>query len=327
MSKTQNAFLGIDISKATFDVCLLDEDKKSFHQFDNHSKGFGELKNWLAKKSSAAVHICMEATGSYGLALAKDLHTSGYQVSIVNPLQIKSFATMMLSRNKTDKLDAQLIAQYAQKMTPAPWKPLPDYFLTLQGMVRRREALKGMLQNERNRLSNSHWPQEVVSDLLLHQRFLEERLEALEKLIFQHISNYPELSSSLSLLCSIPGIGKITAAYLIAEIGPIEHFQDARQLAAYAGLTPRHKKSGTSVRGKTPISKRGNALLRKCLFMPALVAKRFNPVIQVFSSSLEENGKVPMEIVCAVMRKLLHICFGILKSQKPFDPAFHPVST
>jgi transposase len=327
MSKTQPVYLGIDVSKLTLNCCLIKDERYNYKRFANQPAGFADLRAWLSDRGVGVdhLHACLEATGTYGQALADHLHAAGLKVSVVNPFAIKAFGHSRLQRNKTDKLDARLIAEYCRALDPPAWRPWPQPYRTLQALVRRRETLKRLLYQERNRLSESDWPAPVQQDLQSHIAELRSRLHDLQGRIYRHIRQHGELQRASQLLCSIKGIGALTAAYLLAEIGPIQHFKNARQLAAYAGLTPRQHTSGTSVRGATPISKRGNAALRNCLFMPALVAKRYNPIIREFAQRLAANGKVPMEVVAAAMRKLLHIVFGVLKSGQPFDPHFRPV--
>ena len=153
-----------------------------------------------------------------------------------------------------------------------------------------------------------------------HIAFLDEQIEQLAQRIREHIDQNPDLKERKELLTSIPGIADVTAARLLAEIPPLERFEGAPQLAAYAGLTPREHQSGSSVYRRSRLSKTGNAHLRHALYMPALVALRWNPTIQVFAARLRERGKHKMAIVGAIMRKLLHIVYGILKSGKPYDP-------
>jgi transposase len=152
----------------------------------------------------------------------------------------------------------------------------------------------------------------------------KERLEAAIKDVQNQlrviVKTYPDLKNSSDLLQTIPGIGETTAWVLLAEIPTIENFQDARQLSAYAGVTPRHRQSGSSVHGRSRLSKLGSSRLRKAIYFPALVAQRYNPIMSVFANRLIENGKSKMTVLGACMRKLIHIVFGVLKHQKPFEP-------
>ena len=162
----------------------------------------------------------------------------------------------------------------------------------------------------------------MVSSLKALITFLDGQILACQQAIQEHIDRYPELQALQNLLVTIPGIGRLTASKLLGEIRNILDFESPRQLAAYAGLTPRNILSGTSVHKKTRISKTGNANLRKILYMPAISAKRWNPIIVQFCDRLLQNGLRPMEVIVAAMRKLLHIVYGVLKNGRPFDPNY-----
>jgi transposase len=162
----------------------------------------------------------------------------------------------------------------------------------------------------------------VLEDLKDHLQELHKRIQTLKAAIQQFVAETPELKQPANLLISIPGIGKLTAARLLAEIGDITSFEDAPQLAAYAGLNPKGFHSGSSVRKKTRISKEGRSFLRYILYMPAIVARKYNPIIQTFCARLAQRKLPEMAIVAAAMRKLLHLVFGVLKSKKVFDPNY-----
>jgi len=238
---------------------------------------------------------------------------------VVNPARVKGFAQSELSRTKTDKADAQLIARFCSAMQPEPWQPLAPEVKELQSLVRRLEALNDMLNQERNRLETAD---DIVKDsierVITH---LEQEIKATRKLINNHINHHPDLRGKRDLLESIPGIGPTTSAMILSEFGDVSRFRDAGQMASFCGLTPRHRQSGSSVRGRSMISKTGSSRIRKALFMPALAAMRYNPAIEAFRARLRDNGKHPMVIVCAIMRKLIHLAFGVLKSGRPFDPS------
>ena len=179
-----------------------------------------------------------------------------------------------------------------------------------------------------------------------HLEYLKQQQTLIKQLISDHFDQHPQLKQQRDLLVSIPGIGSQTAAVFLAEIGRIEDYQSARllgathaeetsarrakprqgrmhpQLAAHAGLTPCERSSGTSVHGKTRLSCTGNSRLRKALFMPAVVSMRHNPLLKAFSDRLLDRGKAKMQAIGAIMRKLVHLAFGILKSQQPFDPNY-----
>ena len=261
----------------------------------------------------------MEATGTYGEALAAYLHRAGHLISVVNPAIIKAFASTEMSRTKTDKRDATLIALYCLKHQPSAWAPPPPEISELQALVRRLDALIEMLQQERNRLSAGIISASVKESVEQHIDHLDEQITHTQTLIRDHIDQHPTLKQQCDLLNSIPGIGETTAAKFLAEIVDINHYQSARQVAAFAGLVPRHRESGSSVRGKPRLCKVGTARLRKAMYFPAIVATHHNPIIKAMSERLRERGKCPMVIIGAAMRKLIHIAYGVLKSGRPFD--------
>ena len=318
MSKS---ILGIDIAKETFDVILLVSGQAQHASFDNSPHGFTRLNKWLKKKQAGLVHACLEATGRYGEALAEHLHEAGHEVSVVNPARIKSYAQSQLKRNKTDRLDAHLIADFCRTQSPALWTPPPPAVRELQQMVRYLDALQSMRQQERNRLSSGLTDEVVIVSLTNHIAFLDQQIDDLQQQIQDHIDRHPDLKQQKDLLTSIPGIGDLTASKLLAEIRDIHAFEDVRQLVAFAGLNPRQHCSGSSVRGRSRLSKTGSASLRHALYFPAIVACTHNPVIRAFCQRLADRGKVPMVIIGAAMRKLLHIVYGVLKSGQPFDPS------
>jgi len=316
-------FLGIDVSKNTLDVALLGESAKPRHKvFANDVVGHAELLRWLEQQSVDAVHACLEATGTWADAVSAALHQAGHKVSLVNPAQIHAFGRSGLKRTKTDKADAVLIARFCQMHQPPAWTPLSPSVQQLQGLVRRLEHLEEMCLMEENRLASGRICARVQDDLEEHVADLKERIEKTRRQIKDHIDQNPDLKSQSQLLESIPGIGATTAALLLAELGDISHFSNARQVAAFAGLVPRIRESGTSVRGRSRLSKVGSSRLRKSLYFPAITALRFNPLIKAFGLRLSVQGKSKMLIIGAAMRKLLHLAYGVLKSKQPFDPAF-----
>jgi transposase len=317
------SIIGIDVSKQTLDLVLIAEGR-SFHKtIQNTPQGYAQLGTWLKDHQAVDdVQACLEATGQYGDGVAEYLYTNGHQVSVVNPARIKRYGESKLHRNKTDKADAALIAEFCLKENPAAWQPLNPEIKHLRALVRRREDLKAILQQENNRFKSGEKDIFVLDDLQAHMDYLRERIAAIELKISELINQSPIMKVQQELLVSIPGIGKQTANTLLAEIGDVSAFDNAPQLAAFAGLTPQGHNSGTSVHKKTRISKQGRSELRRCLYMPAVVALSHNPVIQDLSYRMAKRGSYKMEIVVAAMRKLLHIVYGVLKNQLPFDPNY-----
>jgi len=320
MAATTPAYLGIDISKDTFDAVLVQENRSTPFQASNNQVGHEKLSKWLKKHGGSNAHVCMEATGRYGDELAQFLHAQGLTVSVVNPRRITAYAASQLKRNKTDSLDAAVIADFCRTQNPDPWQPPPLAVRELQMMTRHLESLLDMRTEERNRLQSGVTAPVVVKAIEQHITFLNTQIADLERQIADHLDQHPDLKQQRDLLVSIPGIGDTTAAKLIAEIKDIGRFDDATQLAAYAGLCPSRRTSGTSVRHKPKLSKIGNAVLRKALYFPALSAKSHNPLVRSFCERLAQQKKPKMVVIAAAMRKLLHIVFGVLKHRKPFDP-------
>ena len=314
--------LGIDVSKDKLDVVLLSDQGQRHKIISNDSSGFEQLQHWLIKQQVRQVHACLEATGQYGDGIAEYLYEKEHLVSVTNPARIKHYGESKLHRNKTDKADAALIAEFCLKEKPPYWKPLSPELKHLRALVRRLSDLQTNYQQESNRLKSGEKDPRVLADLTDHIDYLNTRIKAIEKEIQGFIDQTPDLKSQKDLLISIPGIGNITAVKLLAEIGDISAFKDAPQLAAYAGLNPKGFRSGSSVHKKTRISKQGRAVLRCCLYMPAIVAMSHNPVIKSLCVRLSERRLSKMAIVAASMRKLLHIAYGVLKTQRPFDPDY-----
>ena len=312
MSKT---VLGIDVAKSKLDVALATAEKVLVKKFANNNKGFKLLQGWLASLHIEEVHACLEATGPYGDAIAEFLYEHGHRVSVVNPVQIKSFAMSDLKRNKTDQADARTIAAFCLAKDPGDWHPLPPEIKQLQALARRVEALERMLLGETNRRENAPAATRPSVDRMI--KTLKNEIDNVQRLIKDHIDNNPELKQQSKLLQTIPGIGEKTARLLLGEI-EFRQLTSARALAAHAGVTPRQFRSGTSL-NRTRLSKLGNSRIRKALFFPAINAVRHNAIIKQFARRLSRNGKTPMQIVCAAMRKLLHIVYGVIKHNRPFD--------
>jgi transposase len=313
--------LGIDISKLKFNICLINTSGKLKHKvLPNTATGFEQLKGWLAKQGAERVHACLEATGTYGEALALFLHEAGHRVSVLNPAARKAFAASRLSRTKTDRVDAELIARFTQAQEPPAWSPPAPQVRELQALVRRLESLVEMRVAEENRLSSGITVDSVRRSVEEHLAYLNDEIKRTEELIRDHINSNPTLKRQSELLDSIAGIAETTAALLLAQITDINQYRSARQVAAYAGLVPRERQSGSSVRGRTRLSKIGNARLRRALYFPAITALRCSPFFRAWAEGLRARGKSKMGVICAVMRKLLHVAYGVLKSKQPFDP-------
>jgi transposase len=317
---TSHSYLGLDIAKRKFDAALLHQGRCAHQQFPNSQEGFAQLVLWLQRHVTGPLHACLEATGTYGDAVALFLHQQGHWVSVVNPARIKAFGQSELSRTKTDKADAALIARFAAAAKPRVWVPLQPEQRQLQALVRRLQAIQRMRQQERNRLELEATDSAVAESLREHLAHLDQQIRHLQQRLRIHVRSHSNLQQQTDLLQSIPGIGATTAFAVLAEIPDLAQWPSARQAAAYAGLTPRHRQSGSSVRGRPRLSKIGNPRLRRALYLPAVVAMRANPILRAFAARLLATGKPKMAVVGAVMRKLLHQAYGVLKHSSPFNP-------
>lgn len=313
--------LGIDVSKLDLTISLL-VDKNHYHtKVDNNKQGFEFLVKWLKQHKVNKVSACMEATGIYSKAIADFLYIKNHKVSIVNPACINAFAKSKLARHKTDKVDSMLIAEYASKNDLIQYIPKNKSQQELQNLYRCLQNLKHQYNQVQNYLENKDYlPSSVYTSynkLLLQ---IEEEIDNIQSSIDSLLVSNIELKQKIDNMQSIPGIGKLTAVAILAESPDLDSFNSARELAAYAGLTPKHRVSGTSVRGKSAISKIGSAKLRKSLYFPAIVAKNHNTIFKRFTQKLASKGKPTKVIIVAIMRKLLHIVFGVIKNNSSFNP-------
>jgi transposase len=322
MLKELKYVLGIDVSKATLDYCLRERAGRILAQgkVANSPTGLDELLKIFTENGVTAtdLHAVMEATGHYGNLAFNFLHQQGVVVSVVNPTQIKHFGRSLNVRTKNDRVDARIIARFGAERSPRQTLPIPASEAALREIMREIEALTGEKTQCQNRL-------DAVAEECVRQS-LRDRLDFIEKqiaLLQDHakkvVAGDPQLQEKVTLLDTIPGIAVTTAMRVVSEIAG-KNFESARDLAAYAGLTPAEHTSGSSVRGKTRLSKIGNTHLRKALYMPAQSARRFCAPLKAWGDELLTRGKAKKAVIGAVMRKLIHIIFGVLSHQTPFDP-------
>jgi transposase len=316
-----DAVLGIDIAKATFDVALLLPDGKIRRKScANTPAGFADLTRWLERHGASSVHASLEATGTYGDALAHYLYDAGHVISVLNPAVTHAYAASRLARAKTDRIDAALIARYTATEQPAAWTPAPREVRELQALIRRLDALQGMRTQESNRLEAGPLVPAVRASLETVMATLTAEIKAVQRQIHGHVDQHPGLRDQRDLLVSIPGIGEATAAVLIAELFD-KRYSSARQAAAFAGVVPRVCESGT-LKARGRLVKIGPGRLRKALYFPALTGLRFNPTLRALQARLRAAGKPSMVIIGAAMRKLIHLAFGVLKSGRAYDSTY-----
>lgn len=314
--------LGIDVSKKELVCALLIVDKTHRASFANNLAGYKKLDGWIKQKTEDQPVICMESTGPYSEGLALYLHSYGYMVSIVNPFCIKSYASSKLTRHKNDQVDALVIARYARIYDLIPYSPRNPTLQKLQDLYRCEQDLKLLHNQVGNHLEDKNLAQEVIKlwEVMLIQ--IQEKITSLDKQMSELINDNPDLQENHKNLQTIDGIGSLTAMAIMAELPDISFFRNARQLAAYAGVTPKHRLSGTSVKGQSRISKIGSAKLRKALYFPAISAIQHNLPLKQFYLRLKAKGKHTKAIICAVMRKLLHVVYAVLKHKVKFDENF-----
>lgn len=310
--------LGIDVGKTEFHCALSVAGQVYWNHFANSVRGFSRLRTWLRNRKVDRVHACLEATGGWSEELATDLHNHGHLVSIVNPVAVKAFGQSELSRTKTDKADAALIARFCIAMHPPPWEPPSRIHQRLQRLARRRVALDDIRVQEKNRLQGPG-VDDVRESIEATLAFLDRQIDEIDAQIRSLIDDDPTFRSQRELLVSIPGVGERLAATILGELPKLHEFRNAKALAAFAGLCPREFRSGTSV-SKSWLSRVGNRHIRRALYMPAIAAMRHNPILKPFADRLRAAGKHGKQIVAAVMRRLLVLAYGVLKSGRAFDP-------
>lgn len=270
------------------------------------------------------VRACLEATGLYGLDVALALSRStAVEVMVANPRAVRHFAQAMMQRSKNDQLDAVVLREFAARMPFRAWARPTENTLALWAIARRLEALTALRAGEKNRQHAAGLSQAVPAivrqEIARSLRFHQRAIARLQKEALRRIAADAELQHRYELLCSIPGVGTISAIHTLAELALLPGDRDVRQWVAFAGLDPREYSSGSSVRQRTRISKVGNRHLRRALYMPALVASRYEPHLRGFYEHLRERGKSKKQALLAVARKLLHAIYGMFRSQQRYD--------
>ncbi|MEP4048701.1 MAG: IS110 family transposase [Luteolibacter sp.] len=316
-------FLGIDVGKKDLFCHIIGTGQTISRRFDNTHKGIVQLIAWLCEMGvPSQIRACLEQTGHYGDVIAEALYEMGIAgLYLVNPQRIKAFGMQKLRRNKSDTADAKLIARFlkAEHSELRTWQPRSLMQQKITALSRHADSLTKEAAKLKTMLEGCP-DKHVTASLGRMIRMLQKEIKALRERIKELIQNSPELSAKNELIQTIPGIGVVAAQTVLAELPDITQFENARQLAAWVGLTPRHFVSGTSGKTRTPITKIGSVQLRRGLFMPAMTARVFNPLLKTFADRLIANGKKPKQVIIAVMRKLLHQIYGILKSGIPYNP-------
>jgi len=312
--------IGIDVSKATLDITIMRFDKLRHHQVANSAEGWRALIKWLRQQKIERGHTCLEATGRFSLGVAIALHDAGHVVSLINPAKIKDFSRSKLGRNKTDKVDSATIYDYGATFDPPAWSPPSPALRRLCELRTMRDGFMASRVEWQNRAGSGVADPTATKLAEATITHLEQQIEAADQAIKETIDGEEELRKKKDLLLSIDGVGETLAAVILAELPGRDVISTGAQAVAYAGLNPSQFQSGSSINRPTRISKIGNATLRAALFMPAMVAMRYNEAVAALATRLRAKGKLKgKQIVVAAMRKLLVICFGVLKTKKPFD--------
>lgn len=319
-------YLGMDVAKAKLDCCLLLDEasgKRKTKVVNNTKSGIVDLLAWVAKQnvSPEQLHVVMEGTGVYHEQAALALADAGVTVSIVNPAQVKDFGRGLAVRTKTDGVDSFVLARYGALLKPAAWTPPAPEARMLQALLARRDAIAQDLQRERNRQEKADatdTPERIRQSLADSIEFLVKQLAKLQQDIDQHIDRHPNLKDDMALLQSIPAVGPQVGSNMLSVMHGHD-FGSAEQLAAYLGLVPVERQSGSSVLGRARLSKAGPARMRAVLYMAAVVATRYNPHVKAVYERLLARGKSKMSALGAAMRKLVHLCFGVLKTRQPYQ--------
>ncbi|WP_028722312.1 IS110 family transposase [Pantoea ananatis] len=317
--------VGIDVSKETLDLCMLYDGMKGrvkTQNIRNDSSAVEHLLRWLRLQHCGPedVHVVMEATGVYHERLATALHDAGFYVSLANPHRSREFARGMGIMTKTDKVDAYMLACYALLKKPHRWEPPAADIRHLSALLRRRDVILADAVREENRLEkyqSTETPADVVSSCIRMAQLLREEVRSIERQVKAHIQSSPELKRDYVLLTSIKSVGPQLGMHMLVVLRS-HHFESADQAAAFLCVVPVEKSSGTSVRGRPRMSKIGPPQLRAKLYMSALCGKIHNKRMRNIYEEMCLRGKPKMVAIGVLMRKLVHWCYGVLKTGTAF---------
>jgi transposase len=323
-NQTGHRYFGVDISKDTFDLAIATPVTRHY-KFPNNAAGFDQLLLLLNRTDEPIPqpgHVVMEASGPYYQQLASYLHANHVAVSVVNPLVIRRFAQMRLIRAKTDKKDALTIARYAEAECPQPWVPQQEADLELRQLYSSLE----LLESQRTALSNHrHAQQQSGFQNVCAAQVIQATLDMVDqqiKRVQQQMARIAQAAygGSLAHLESVPGIGRKTAIVLLSVTGCFSRFSSAKQVCSYFGICPRVYESGTSVRGKSRITKMGMGGVRKLLYMCAISAARYNRSCRELYERLRAKGKASRAALMAVANKLIRQAFAVTMTNTTYKP-------
>lgn len=320
-------YAGVDVSQQTLDVARREAagTETGAAQFENTAAGHRQLLRWLTKRGRH-VRVVLEATGVYSLDLALALHGAPrVEVMVVNPRAARKFAEACLQRSSTDATMALALREFAARMEFVAWVPPTPAVCQLRALARRIAALTVEKTREQNRAhaaaASASTPAVIRNDIAVNVRHLERRIAELERHALALVAETPALQRPYTHLVSVRGIAAASALQLLGELLALPADMTARQWVAHCGLDVRQVTSGTSVHKTPRISKQGNAHVRRALYMPALVASQHEPHVRAFYEQLLAAGKKKLQALVAVMRKLLHAIYGMLKTDTDFEGA------
>jgi len=331
MKKIVKQVLGIDVAQKELVVCLgrmYDDwtpELYSHRTFANSKKGFDAMIKWVQKLTieDTAVRYVMEATGVYHESLAYYLEEKGYEISVVLPNKISNYVRTLEVKTITDKTASEAIARFGLERKLDKWKQPKQIFKNLKQLTRERDQIVETRTLAKNQL-HAEMAEAFPNPSSLHRikaliKFLDKQVAEIVKELTQLVKQDDQVNESIDLICSIPGVGRLTAATVLAETNGFELIRNKRQLTSYAGLDVKEKQSGTSIKGKTHISKKGNRHLRKAMHLPALAAIRHEKKFKsVFVRLVSKHG-IKMKAAVAVQRKLLEMIYTIYSKNTAYD--------
>jgi len=314
--------VGIDVSKLSLEarVFLPERSAGLFTRVANRDEGLTQLQHWFLHQGYTRVHACLEATSTYSDLVAHFLYEQGHHVSLVNPARVAAFRTSEGIRTKTDRHDALVLARFCAQKRPDLWCPTPAPIQQLQVLLAHLDDVLNMRQQERNRLENLRLDATTRQSIHEHIQWLHTQIQQTLQRAGALLEQTSTLAEPCAHLDSIPGIAQLTAMRLYSVYFDQQRFNRAPKLVAQAGLCAAQEISGTSVHRRASISKVGNAQIRKWLYMPALSVMRSDVDFLRWVGELKARGKSNKVIIVAIMRKLLHIVHGVLKSNQDYDP-------
>lgn len=318
------SFVGIDVSSQTLDAFI--SSTHASGRFPNTLDGVLAMLEWLSRQAEKeGQQLVIEPTNTYHHLLVQILNKKAISYTLINPASTKAYARWQGKRAKTDRVDSKLLAQMGKEKGLDPTEPGNEAKGELKVLRRHLDWLKGQMQAAASRqesLKRSPWtPRAVLDSLERTIKKLKEEAEQVQEAIAEHLEKHSELQREVKLLTSIPGIGVTTALVLVSEMPEVKRCKNAKSWVAFCGVCPEIIESGKSRFSR--LSRMGAARIRKALYLVAVTAARWNPAVRLLNERLIGKGKAGKVRVMAAMNKLLRLCFGVLRSARPFDLTLH----